>query len=340
MTVQQDINRDKPDTADLFTIDRFQKARERIRAHVKRTDCPRSTMLSRYVAGDVFLKLEQQQKTGSFKIRGVMNKLLSLGPEEKKKELIAASTGNHAGAFAYALSILGLNGRICVPKNINPAKEAALASYPVPVRQIGNDCIETENFARDLARKRDAIFISPYNDPEIIQGQGSIGLELMEQIDQFDCVLVPVGGGGLISGIALALKQRYPTIEIIGCQPENSAIMYQSIRNGRIIEAESQPTMADATAGGIEQASITFEICKKYVDHFVLLTETEILAAFRYLHLSEHIAAEAGSAMTVAALKQMGRNFRGKRMALVISGGQVPQSHLEKLGEPDGTYLK
>ena len=192
-------------------------AEKRIRKHIRETPLEPSPYLSQAGDARVFLKLESNQVTGSFKLRGALNKFLSLTAAQQKEEVITASSGNHAAALAYTLHKFGGRGVIYLPETVSPAKVQALRPYGVELKFFGDDCIQSETLARETAVKAERLFISPYNDPKIIGGQGTIGIELLRQMDNLDAVLVPVGGGGLISGIAGYLKAVNKNIEIIGC---------------------------------------------------------------------------------------------------------------------------
>jgi threonine dehydratase len=201
----------------------------------------------------------------------------------------------------------------------------------VPFELVGEDCIEAEAHAASFARSGGHVWISPYNDLEVVHGQGTVAVELMEQLENFDAVLVPVGGGGLISGIACYLNAVDPSIEIVGCQPANSCVMYESINAGEILDIESLPTISDGTAGGIEAGSVTFELCRRHVDSFILLEEAEIAAAMRFLHEKEGVTIEGASALTSAAALKEPKRFSGRRIALIVSGGRVDETTMAKV---------
>ena len=308
-----------------------ENARERILSYVVRTPCRRSPELSRAVDADVFLKLENLQLSGSFKLRGVVNKILSLTDGEASRPLVAASTGNHGAAFAHAVRELDLEGRLFLPTTAAAAKLRAIESYGVPYELVGDDCVETEVFAREFARDRGSVLVSPYNDPEVVAGQGTIAVELLEEPGDLDVVLVPVGGGGLISGIASYLASTAPEVEVIGCQPEASAVMCHSIQAGRIITEESRPTLAGATAGGIEEGSITFDLCRRHVAGFVLVSEDEIADAIRLVHDSEGMVIEGGAALSVAAALKERRTLAGRRVVLIVTGSRIDDDVLRRI---------
>ena len=328
MTVDatRDLNMKRPSGNEPMD---FERARELIRPYVAKTQCPRSALLSREVGADVYLKLENRQHTGSFKLRGVTHKILSLDKDQRARSLIAASTGNHGAAFAYMVKKLGLNGKLFVPETITKVKLKAIEETGIPFECVGKDCLETEQHAIRAARSGQ--LIGPYNDRQVILGQGTVAVEMMEQLEQVDAVFVPVGGGGLISGIAAYIKSIAPRVRVIGCQPIHSAVMYHSLQAGEILTMESLPTLSDATAGGIEPGSMTFRYCQDHVDDFVLLSEEEIMAAIEWLWFKERMVVEGGAALGVAALRKSRARYKGCRVALIISGGRLDPQIVQNL---------
>ncbi len=307
------------------------EAEKRIREHIRETHVEYSPFLSQSGDCNVYLKLENLQLSGSFKLRGVMNKILSLAKKESKTELVAASSGNHAAAFAYALKKLGLKGTIFMPSIANQAKIEGLRYYDAELKFHGADIVETEFFARNTAEENNLQYIPPYNDLKIIGGQATIGIELRRQIENIDTVLVPVGGGGLISGIAGYLKSIDKNIEIIGCQPENSAVMYESIKAGKIVEMESKPTLSDGSAGGIEKGAITFDVCKKYVDDFILVTEEEIKESIKLFIEKHNMLIEGAAALPAASYLKKIEIFKNKNVALILSGARISLDQLKEV---------
>ena len=305
------------------------EARDRIAPHIRLTECRFSKTLSDAAGAEVYLKLENRQLSGSFKLRGVMNKVLSLPTQERKKRLVAASTGNHGAAFAHAVAELGLDGLLFLPTTVKALKLEAIKESGIPFELVGDDCVITETHAHAFAEANNDVWISPYNDPAIVAGQGTIGPELMEQVDGIDAVLIPVGGGGLAGGIAAHLKAVDPEIEIIGCEPTASAVMAESVRAGKIVELPNLPTLSDATAGGIEDGSITFDLCRDHVDRWERVSEDEISAAVRFLHGHEELTVEGGAALGVAGMLRRPEPLRGKRAAVVITGSKIDKAVLE-----------
>ena len=306
-----------------------ERAERRIQKHIRETPLEYSPFLSQEGDCEIHLKLENMQLTGSFKLRGTMNKLLSLTKKEKKSILVTASSGNHGAAFAYAIKKMGLKGIVYLPGYTSKAKLDSLKYYDVVTKMFGTDCVNTEIHAREEAEKNDFVYIPPYNDLRIIGGQGTIGIELRRQLESIDVVLVPVGGGGLISGIAGYLKSLDEKIEIVGCQPLNSAVMAESIHAGEIVEMESQPTLSDGSAGGIEQGSITFDICQKYVNDFILVSEDEIREAIKLVLDKHFMLVEGAGALTVASFLKAKESFQGKKVVLVISGAKISMDVLK-----------
>jgi threonine dehydratase len=306
-------------------------AEARIRTYVRETPLELSPYLSAEAEAEVYLKLESHQLTGSFKLRGAMNKCLSLSKGERSRPVVTASSGNHAGAVAYALKELGGSGIIYLPSTVSRAKVEALESYGVELRFVGSDSVEGELEAKRVARDDGLLYISPYSDPQVIGGQGTVAVEIERQIERFDAVFVPVGGGGLISGIAGYFKARSPSVRIVGCQPEASRVMYESIAAGRILDMPSEPTLADGTAGGIDPDAITFPICQRDVDEMVLVNEEEIAQAMRLAIEKHSMLIEGAAALSIAAFRKKRAAHRGDTVVLVVSGKKVSLDTLRSL---------
>lgn len=304
-------------------LDEARLAETRIRPYVRETPLEYSPYLSRLSQSDVYLKLENQQMTGSFKLRGAANKLLSLTAHERKAGAVTASTGNHGHAVAYLTDLLGIPGTIYLPKTTIAEKIDTLKMYQPEIRFHGTDCLEAETAARQAAAGSGQAFISPYNDPQVIAGQATVAIEMLRQADRIDTVLAPVGGGGLISGIAAWLKHTEQEIDVFGCQPEQSRVMYESLKAGQIVDMESLPTLSDGTAGGIEEGALTFDICRRHVDDIFLLAEAEIRDALKLILVKHHVLIEGAAALPVAALLQNARRWHGKKVVLVLSGSKI-----------------
>lgn len=306
-------------------------AEQRIRGHIRQTALERSNFLSQLADADVYLKLESNQITGSFKLRGAMNKMLALSAEERTNGVLTASSGNHGAACAYLMTHFGIPGTIFLPESVSPAKLEAIRSYGADTELVPGDGIEAEKLARRLAAERGQTYVSPYNDPSIIGGQGTIGLELRRQTEDIDAVLVPVGGGGLVAGVGGYLKSVDQKVEIIGCQPENSPVMYESIQAGEIIDMESRPTLADGTAGGIDHDSITFDVCRDVVDGWELLSEQEIADAILVALDKQHLMVEGAGVLPIACLMRNPRRFAGQSVVLLVSGSKLGLGTLRAL---------
>lgn len=304
------------------------RALSRIRPYVRQTPLEESPLLSREADARVFLKLESAQVTGSFKARGAFNKLLALDQAERERGIVTASTGNHALATAHALATLGIRGEIFLPVSASAVKVDALRARGARLRLIDADPGAVEVEARRYAQGKGCVYISPYNDPEVIAGQGTIAPELVEALDAVDVVIVPVGGGGLIAGIAGFLKARNPAVRVVGCQPSASAVMAHSVEAGHLVELPSDDSISDATVGLVEAGSITFPVCRTCVDEWVLLDETELRAAVRFVATHHSVMIEGAAALAVAALRRRIDRRRGQTIVLVLSGSHINPSLL------------
>ncbi len=298
-------------------------AEKRIRQYIKETPVDYSVTLSRKTKINLFLKCENLQYTGTFKVRGAINKLLSLNLSQREQGIVTASSGNHGAAVAFGLNKLNMKGIIFVPENVSPTKVDNIRHYTSDLKFFGADCVQTEIHALEYAKQHNMIYISPYNDQQVIGGQGTIGLELVNQLDTIDAVFVPIGGGGLISGIAGYLKSVNANIKVIGCLPVNSPVMAESIKAGNIIEMETSPTLSDATAGGIEPGAITFDICRQFVDDYILVSEEEIKNAIISMIKTQHLLIEGASGVALAALLKESKKFHGKNVVIILSGENI-----------------
>ena len=307
------------------------QAAQRIRSYVRETPLDYSLALSEMYHAEVFLKLENLQHTGSFKVRGAMNKLLSLTPAEQTRGVVTASTGNHGAATAFGLRALNLTGTIFVPENASPTKIAAIKRYGARIETYGADCLETELYAQSYAREHGLTYISPYNDPQVIGGQGTIGLELKRQAENIDAVFVSVGGGGLISGIAGYLKQTLPNVKVIGCLPENSPEMALAVEAGHHVQIEPRPTLSDGTAGGFEPGAITFELCQQLVDEYVLVSEAEIAAALRLVLETQRQLIEGSAAVAIAGFQKLHQHYNGQNIVIVLCGANISLATLKQI---------
>ncbi len=320
-----------PSAADLPRHIRL--AASRIRPHVVQTPLLPSPALSERTGAQVYLKLENRQHTGSFKLRGATNILLNLSTEERARGVVTASTGNHALAVARAAAQLDIAATIYLPEGASPRKVEKLESFPVMLCRVPGDALNAEISARAAAMQSNQPFISPYNDPHIIAGQGTIAVELLCRQPQLNAVFVTVGGGGLMGGIAGYLKDSSPAVQTIGCQPQNSAVMLASVRAGRIVDTASLPTLSDGSAGGIEPNAVTFDLCQNHVDHWLTVTEAEIAAAMRLIYRESGESIEGAAGVAVASLLKTGKRFAGQRLAVVICGGNVDSDTWQRVLE-------
>jgi threonine dehydratase len=311
-------------------------AQKRINPHIRHTPLEPAIELGRENGARVFFKLESNQHTGSFKVRGALNRLLALTDDEKRAGVVAASSGNHGLATAFGMNRLGIDGIIFLPENASPLKVQMLEALGARIQFHGVDCDLTEAYARRHAERANQPYISPYNDPLVVGGQGTIGLEILERLPHVDCVLVSVGGGGLISGIAGAVKTIRSEVVIVGCSPMHSPAMSASVRAGRIVKVPTRKTLSDGTAGGIEPGAVTFEPCRSFVDDWVLVTEEEIRTAMIQVFNDYRLVIEGAAAVTVAGFSKCSRQFRGKTVVLVICGRNIDMNVFKSIVCPFG----
>lgn len=296
-------------------------ARRRIAGIAAITPLEYSRPLSDHTAADVFLKLECAQVTGSFKLRGAANALLA-APD--RSPVIACSAGNHALGMAHAAALSGVDVTLVLPEDASPAKVAALRRYPVRLILHGQGYDAAEVEALRLARTEHLRFISPYNHPHVIAGQGTLGVEILAQLPEADTLLVGVGGGGLISGVGVWAKAMNPHIRVIGVQAGQSAAMLASLQAGQIVTAPDLPTLADGLAGNIEPHSITFPIVRRVVDTMLVVSEIQIASAMRWLLDVHHLVVEGSAAVGVAALLYgLVDDVAGRRVVVILCGRNI-----------------
>jgi threonine dehydratase len=298
-------------------------AEERIRPYILETPLLSAPQLSGQTGATLFLKLENRQHTGSFKLRGATNKILSLSAQERQRGIVTASTGNHGLAVAHAASRLDTPATIYLPESASPQKVEKLRTFAVELRFVPGDAVNAEITARRVSEEEGKPFVSPYNDPRVAGGQGTIGVELLRQQPDLEAVFISVGGGGLIAGIAGYIKAVKPEVEIVGCLPANSPVMLESVRVGQIVEMETLPTLSDGTAGGIEPDAITFEACQQLVDRWLLVSEEEIAAAVRLIHAQHGEIVEGAAGVALAPLLQDPSHWQGRTVAAVLCGGNI-----------------
>jgi threonine dehydratase len=287
-------------------------AYDRLRLLVRETPVEYSTELG------AWLKLEHLQHTGSFKFRGASNKISLLTPEQSAAGVVTASNGNHGLAVAAAAQARGIAAEVFVSSHVSPAKARRIERHGARIHPAGDDPLTAELAARQAAADSGRVFISPYNDSDVMAGQGTIAVELLRQLPELDAVFVAVGGGGLIGGIGAYLKAASPNTHVVGCWPETSPVMYECMRAGRVVDVPEQATLSESTAGGLEPGSVTLEVCRRVIDRSVLVSEAEILSAMRLLLAAEHWLVEGAAAVAVAAFLK--EKDRYKAPALVLCG--------------------
>ena len=298
----------------------FMEARERLGTVIEKTKLIHSNIFSDESGNDVYIKPENLQRTGAFKIRGAYNKIAKLTEEEKKRGVIAASAGNHAQGVALAAQKLGIKAVIVMPKHTPLIKVEATRRYGAEVILTGEVYDEAYEYAKKLQEKEGYTFVHPFNDEDVIEGQGTIALEVLEELPDADIILVPIGGGGLISGIASAAKLKNPLIKIIGVEPEGAASALEARKSHHVVELDEANTIADGTAVK-KIGDITFDYIEKYVDDIVTVSDYELMAAFLVLVEKHKIVAENSGILSVAGLKKL--NVTGKKIISIISGGNI-----------------
>lgn len=300
-----------------------QQAHTALRPQVRKTAFDRSHILSSQYGCELFLKCEHLQHTGSFKFRGASNKIRLLTPEQQQQGVITASSGNHGQGMALAGARAGVPVTVYASTNASPLKLDAIRSYGATVVTLDADGLTVELKAAEAAQSEGITFVSPYNDADVIAGQGTIALEMLEDEPELDAVFVAVGGGGLISGIGSVMKQLSPSTQVIACWPAASTAMYASLEAGMIVEPPEHDTLSDGTAGGLEPGTITFPLCQQVVDDCVLVSEDEIREAMKQLARYERWMVEGAAGVAMAAFMQQADKWKGKRVAVVLCGRNI-----------------
>ncbi|MEW6374757.1 MAG: threonine ammonia-lyase [Thermodesulfobacteriota bacterium] len=306
-------------------------AHHKIRREIFRTPLIYSDTFSKLTGKEIYLKLENLQKTGSFKIRGAYYKLSQLSHSMRKRGVVAASAGNHAQGVAFASSLLGIQSTIVMPEGASLAKQMATRSYGGEVILFGQDTDEALNYAKKLVQSGKT-FIHPFDDEQVIAGQGTIGLEILEEVPSVEAIIIPVRGGGLISGIATIVKKRRPRVRIIGVQSAHAPSAFSALRRKKIVEVKVRPTLADGIA--IRRVGeITFPMIQKGVDEIVTVNEDEIASAILMLMERKRVVAEGAGATPLAALLSKKGRIKPKKIVLVISGGNIDVHLLDRIIE-------
>lgn len=305
------------------------KARQRISPLISRTPIIKSSYLSELSGASIYLKLETLQETGAFKVRGAANKILSLTPEERERGVTTFSTGNHGMAVAHIAGQLGIKAVICISDRVPQVKVDAIRRLGGQIEVTGNSQDDAEKHCRYLENEHGLTVIQPFDDREIIAGQGTIGLELLEDLPDIDTAIIPLSGGGLLSGIGLALKATDPSINVIGVSMEQSAVMYESLSKGKPVILEEEDTLADSLLGGIGLDNrYTFDMVGTCMDQALLVPEEAIANAMAVMLDKHRIVAEGAAAAGVAALLENKSVISGKNIAVIISGNNVDLSVL------------
>lgn len=323
--------------SDDITLQDIFLARSRIGSIAQHTPLIPSQKLASLTGTSVYLKLELLQPTGSFKLRGAANKIFSLAPEEKARGVVTVSTGNHGRAVAHVATHAEVTAMVCISERVPANKVAALQQTGAEVIISGKSQDEAEQQAYRLIVERGLTMIHPFDDPHIIAGQGTIGLELLLDLPQIDTALVPLSGGGLISGIALALKTANPAIQVIGVSMEQGCVMYHSLQAGKPVQLPEADTLADSLNGGIGLDNhYTYRMVNELVDDVVLVSEEHIAAAMALIANDHYMIVEGAGAVPVAALLSGQIVSPGKHIAIILSGGNVDTRTALRIFEEHG----
>ena len=304
---------------------------KRSNPHIRHTPLEHSPYLSNLASANVFLKLDNIQKTGSFKFRGAISKMTSMSDQEKSNGVVTASTGNHGAACSLAMSTLQIKGKIGVPENVHKNKVENILNLGGEVEYYGDDCIDAEERAQEISKTTGATYISPYNDEAIVCGQGTMGLEIWEDLKGVDAVFISVGGGGLISGVGGYLNSMNESIQVYGVSPEKSCVMYESLKAGKQLDLPSEPTLSDGTAGGVEFGSMTFEMCKEIIDDFSIVSEGEIAKGIQIGVEKHHQLIEGAAGTAIAGFMKQKDKFKDKTVVLVMCGGNISGAVLKSV---------
>lgn len=299
------------------------EAYERCHEYLAPTPLEYSMYLSEQIEGDVWLKLDLMQRTSSFKFRGAINKILSLTEDELDKGVVSASTGNYALAVAEAMRIRNRRATIYVAEDIEASRLALLRAHGLDLVVFGEAAWDAEKEARRVGEDEDKIYVSPYNDPIVVGGQGTCGYEISKQLPDVDAALFACGAGGLLTGSAGWLKSHNPAFEAYGVSPENSPVMYECMQAKKMIQMKTYPTLADTCAGNVDMDTVTLELCLRHVDEILLLTEEEIESSIRLLFEEHRLVVEGSGALGVGGLLKRKEQFKGKKVVATVCGRNV-----------------
>ena len=314
----------------MITLQKIQEAQKRIAPFINYTPLIHSKHLSNN--STVKLKLESLQITGSFKLRGAINKLLSLNKEQKQKGVIAVSTGNHGKGVAYAANILGIKSTIFMSSMVPQFRKKAIEALGAKVEIVGNNSDEADQYSKKLAKKENVTLIHPFDDEEIIAGQGTVGLEMLETFPEVDTVVIPTSGGGLSGGIAIAIKLQKPGVKIIAASMKRGPSMYESLKLGKPVDVEEVETLADCLGGSIGiDNKYTFKIAQETIDDFVLVDEDKIAEGIKLNFVEHKLVTEGAAATAVMVVKDNMTQLLGKNIICLICGGNIDSELFTKL---------
>jgi threonine dehydratase len=316
----------------MITTIEIERANNRIKetGSARTTALEYSTYLSSLTGAEVYLKCEHTQPTGSFKVRGATNKMTLLTANEKQRGVVTASSGNHGMATALGASMLGIDVSIYVPHDASETKVSGIKALGASVIKVPGDCLLAEKTARQVASEEGKVFISPYNDLDVITGQATTGLELYEQCPDLSAVFASVGGGGLIGGIGCYLKEKMPKAQIIAAWPEVAQTLNQCLTKGEIYEPVEGETISDGTAGGVEMDAVSFPICQKVIDECITVSEEQIKEAMRLIADKERWIIEGAAGVAVAAFLKVADRYQGQKVAIVLCGRNIALDKFNK----------
>lgn len=318
-----------PNEADIAAVAACSRqAHARIRHHVVKTPLLGSSVIGDAVGGTVLFKCENFQLTNSFKARGAFSKLTALDEAARDIAFVTASSGNHGIASSLAASRLSRKLSVVLPHNVSKSKLARIRAFGIDVILQGDESGQSEIYARRLSAENGLAYISPYNDAEIIAGQGTIGLELLDQHPRIDNVFIAMGGGGLISGIGAVMKAFCPHTKIIGCAAANTMALAAAMEAGKVIGVKHLPTLADGVAGGMDEDSVTLGLARSVVDDVVVCSEAEIAGALARLAVEEHVLVEGAAGLALAGLLKQPERYRGQVNAILLCGGNFDYDDL------------
>ena len=314
----------------MLNLDDFKKAHKSISPYINYTPLIHSLALSKNL--EVYLKLECLQVTGSFKLRGATNKLLSLTNEQKNKGVIAVSTGNHGKGVAHAAKQIGIKSTIFMSSMVPEHRKKAIESLGAKVEIIGNNSDEADLYAREFAKKNNITLVHPFDDLDVIAGQGTVGLEMLEAMPDIDSIIIPTSGGGLIGGIALAIKLQKPNVKVIATSMKRGPSMYESLKAGKPVDVKEEETLADCLGGSIGlENQYTFGICKDVIDDFILIDEPKIAEGIKFNFEKHKLVTEGAAATSIMAVKDQLSSHFGKNTICLLCGGNIDSELFGKI---------